>query len=426
MAHMNVRHISACIIGNVIEWYEFTLYAYLSPVIAKQFFPNNDQVTGLLITFMVFAAGFLIRPLGAIVLGHLGDTKGRAKTLRLSVLLLSIPSILTGLLPTYNEVGLLAPVLLLICRLLQGFCIGGEFAGAMIYLSESAPDNKRAFYSAMTNNGSNLGVLLAIFSCFALSHQLTSHAFNHYGWRMLFIFSGVVGLLGLALRGNIKESHLYREFSYSYQHRKPLLIALKTHRKAMFSIVLLLVVSACGDYTIMNYISTYMHVFLKMPMDLAYRYQLYIILLSLVLLPLFASLADKFGRRVVFYFACIGYFSMSFFCFYWFKTSHSFITLIPLVLFYSAEQAVLPVMMVELFPIEARYSGLSLAYNITLALVGGSSPMIVTYLVQYFHSPLMIAYYVMACSLVSFIAAVFILPKSFGQSHSLITAKANA
>ena len=139
------QNIHASIIGNILEWYEFSLFAYLSPVIAGLFFPSQNRIASLLSTLLVFGAGFVVRPIGSIVLGHLGDCWGRAKTLKLTIFLLSISSILTGFLPTYQQVGLWSPALLILCRLLQGFCIGGEFAGSMIYLSEMAPAKHRAF-----------------------------------------------------------------------------------------------------------------------------------------------------------------------------------------------------------------------------------------------------------------------------------------
>jgi MHS family proline/betaine transporter-like MFS transporter len=142
------RSIVASIMGNVIEWYDFALFACLAPVLADLFFPNTNYINSLLSAFLVFAVGFISRPVGSIIFGHLGDRLGRAKTLKLTIFLISLPALSMAFLPTYQQIGIYAPILLVVLRLLQGLCIGGEFAGAMIYLAETSPNNKRAFLVA--------------------------------------------------------------------------------------------------------------------------------------------------------------------------------------------------------------------------------------------------------------------------------------
>lgn len=405
---MKRRDLTACLIGNILEWYEFTLFAYLSPVISEHFFPVSSKINHLLATFFVFAAGFFIRPLGSIIIGHWGDTLGRAQTLKRTVLMMSLPAIMTALIPTYTQVGLLAPLLLIACRLLQGFCLGGEFAGSMIYLAESAKPNKRGFYTAMTNNGSNVGVLLAVFSCTVLSSIMPANEFNAYGWRLLFFISGVLGLIGLKLRGDISESSVFKEHkAKTVDKRKPILQAIQDHRKKMLTVSLLLVVSACGSYTVMNYFSTYMHVFLHIDMQQCYRYQMWLILLSLVLVPPFAILSDMVGRHRILIFATLGYMICAVPLLAAFSKAVHFYYLLPIVVFYSAEQAVVPAIIMEYFPMAGRYSGISLSYNITMAVIGGSAPLVNTWLNHHFNTPLMTAYYLVICASISLFALLF-------------------
>lgn len=417
---MKITRLIACIVGNVIEWYEFTLFVALSPVIASNFFPTKEKSIALLYTFLIFAIGFFIRPLGALVLGHFGDRVGRAKTLKFTIYCISLSSLLLGCLPTYAMVGMYAPMLLILCRLMQGLCIGGEFAGAMIYLSESAPNDKRALFSSMTNNGSNIGVLLAMSSAMSLSLFLSHEQFYSYGWRVLFFIGAMIGVIGLRFRMSMKESTLFTEFNKQRaSYSLPIKTVLKHHKEKLFALSLFLVISACGSYTIMNYLSTYMHLALNMQLRDAYVYQTGVIALSLFLVPTFAVLADKIGRKPVIVFACVGYLIFAFPVFSILQYCQHFYLLIPLVIFYSAEQAVMPIILSEFYPIEARYTGISLAYNITMALVGGTSAFINTTLMLYFDSPLVIAFYIMSCSAISLIGINFFMNVRYGKTVSL-------
>ncbi len=416
------RNIIACIIGNALEWYEFSLFAYLSPVIAALFFPNQDPVTSLLNTLLVFAAGFIIRPLGSIVLGHVGDKTGRAKTLKFTILLMSIASILTGCLPTYDHIGVTAPILLISCRLLQGFCIGGEFAGSMIYLCESAPSKHRALISCMTNNGSNIGVLIAIGACTFLSSALSQSDLISYGWRILFMSGGILGFIGLWLRRDISESPTFHELQLNIRESYfPIQYVLIHQFRRIVQIILLLFISACGSYTLMGYLSTYLHQFLHMPLVKAYQLQTLFIVVTLLLTPIFAHLSDKIGRKKILVFSLSGYLLCTIPLFWYLQWEPTWWVLLPMVVFYSAEQAVTPVVMVELFSGKGRYTGISMAYNICMAVVGGFSPAINTWLIHRFNN-MMIAYYIIFCALVSLFAVLNYLPKQYGSENNLSTA----
>ncbi|CDZ78211.1 Proline porter II [Legionella massiliensis] len=416
------RNIFACIIGNALEWYEFSLFAYLSPIIANLFFPAQNPITSLLATMLVFAAGFIVRPLGSIVLGHLGDRYGRAKTLKFTILLMSISSVLTGFLPTYQQAGLLAPVLLVVCRLLQGFCIGGEFAGSMIYLSESANAKHRAFISSMTNNGSNIGVLSAIVACAIFSNLFGNELLASYGWRVLFISGGLLGVMGLWLRRDLAESDTFLQLQQNINERYvPFVYVLTKESKRIIHIILLLFISACGSYTLMGYLSTYLHEFLNVPLNKAYQMQTIFIVFSLLFVPLFAYLSDRVGRKNILVFSILGYLIFAIPSFWFLQQCPAWWVLIPLVIFYSAEQAVTPVVMAEMFPGKGRYTGISIGYNISMALVGGFSPAINTWLINHFNN-LMIAYYVCFCALVSLFVILRHLPKEFGEDLNLAAA----
>ncbi len=417
------RNIIACIIGNILEWYEFSLFAFLSPILANLFFPNKNGITSLLSTLLVFAAGFVIRPLGSIFLGHLGDRFGRAKTLKITIFLMSFSSVLTGFLPTYQQIGVAAPLLLIVCRLLQGFCIGGEFAGSMIYLSESAHGKHRALISSMTNNGSNIGVLIAILACTTMTNLLNQDNVSAFGWRILFISGGVLGLIGLWLRRDLAESETFLALQKNINEVYfPLRYIFQHQRRQMLRIILLLFISACGSYTLMGYISTYLHEFLAVPLNQAYQMQTLFIILSLALLPFFAHISDKIGRKKVLIFSTLGYLIFTLPSFWLLQSVQAWWVLLPLVIFYSAEQAVTPALIVEMFPGKGRYTGISMGYNSCMALIGGFSPVINTYFIHHYNNTMMIAYYVLICAFVSFIVVLKSLPNEYGLKSNLTTA----
>ncbi|MCL9684766.1 MFS transporter [Legionella maioricensis] len=417
------RNIVACIIGNILEWYEFSLFAYLSPIIAHLFFPSQNEVISLLSALLVFAAGFVIRPLGSIFLGHLGDRFGRAKTLKITIFLMSISSVLTGFLPTYQQIGIAAPILLMVCRLLQGFCIGGEFAGSMIYLSESAPGKHRALISSMANNGSNIGVLIAVVACTIMSGLLNNHDLSLFGWRILFISGGILGIIGLWLRRDLAESETFLQLQKNIKEAYfPLKYVFRHQRQRMVHVILLLFISACGSYTLMGYISTYLHEFLGLSLNQAYQMQTLFIILSLLFLPFFAYISDRIGRKPVLLFSTVGYLIFTLPVFWFLQSVQVWWVLLPLVIFYSAEQAVTPAVIVEMFPGKGRYTGISMGYNISMALVGGFSPAVNTYLIHYFNNNMMVAYYVFFCAFVSLVVILKNLPEEYGAKNSLTMA----
>jgi MHS family proline/betaine transporter-like MFS transporter len=192
---VRIRSILSSSVGNILEWYDFGLFAIYSSVFSELFFPNNNPETAIIATLTIFAIGFLCRPIGAILFGIMGDTKGRVKTLRFSILMISLPTLLIGCLPTYATIGIAAPIGLMLIRIWQGISIGGEYSGNIIYLAESAPDKYRATITSLASTGANAGILLATVVG-AISHYFFSDAtFKEWGWRLPYLLSGILGLL---------------------------------------------------------------------------------------------------------------------------------------------------------------------------------------------------------------------------------------
>lgn len=370
---MKLRSLFAAVSGNFIEWYDFALYLFLAPVLAKAFFPAAAGRLALLGALTVHTISFFFRPLGAIVFGHLGDVRGRRVALQISLSVLSFLSIVIALLPTYAKIGWLAPLLLCLCRIGQGICLGGEFAGSMIYLSESVHPSKRSLWSSMSNNGSNFGILMASCSAAFLSMWLEPAHFESYGYRLLFLSGGLVGVIGFALRSDLHETVAFK--TRSKQLTLPLAHILSFEKKRLAQLFLLLSVSAVGSYGFMGSISTFLQQTLAFSLPLSLCYETVFILFSLALVPLFGWLADKITPQKMLKRACVAYILISMPSLYGYFQFQQPLFLVPILIIYCMEQASSPAFMCALFPVELRYTAVSIAYNLSMAIVGGLSPL---------------------------------------------------
>lgn len=393
------RHVIAAVSGNFVEWYDFALYLFLAPVLAKQFFPADVPHVALLCTFTLHAVSFFFRPLGAILFGYLGDVYGRCIALKLSLSCLAALSMVIAFLPSYQNVGYAATVLLSICRIGQGLCLGGEFAGSMIYLTESADPNQRAFMSSMSNNGSNLGVMLAASSAAVLSSLMTEQSFALYGYRILFFIGGVIGVLGFAFRSDLRESAVY--LATTTRIKFPLLHVLRSHRQAFIQLFFLLIISALGSYALMGYVSTFLHESLAFSTMQALNFQTGFIVVTLIMVPIFGWIADRWSVKKLFSLACVLYLIVSLPCFALLYVYQQPLFLLPIFIIYSIEQATSPALMTRFLPVNIRYTGVSLAYNMSMAIIGGLAPLANQFFLKTCHMPYTIAYLLMGGSLIA-------------------------
>lgn len=366
------KSIIAAISGNFIEWYDFALYLFLAPVLAKQFFEGNETLA-LLGTLTIHAVSFFFRPLGAMIFGHIGDVYGRAIALRISLSGLAALSIVMALLPNYDTLGILATVLLCLCRIGQGICLGGEFAGSMVYLAESVPLQRRSFFTSLSNNASNVGILVASASAMLLSSYTDPIFFSSYGYRILFFMGGIIGVLGFAFRSDLKETTPFLKLAAP--KRKPLISVIKNHNSCR-RLLLMLNISALGSYALIGYMSTFLNQSIAINMPQALRYETFFIACTLLLVPLFAYYTDRLSSQRMFKNACLMYIALSVPCYYLFYTYNHPLFLLPLIVAYSMEQSSAPALMVDFFPTEIRYTGISITYNTCMAFIGGLSPLV--------------------------------------------------
>ncbi|CAM3010443.1 proline/betaine transport protein homolog [Legionella steigerwaltii] len=386
----------AAVCGNFIEWYDFALYLLLAPILAQHFFPPTAQHLALLGTLTVYAVSFFFRPLGGIFFGYLGDRYGRRLALRWSITGLTSLSIVLACLPDYNQIGPFATLSLCLCRIAQGLCLGGEFAGSMIYLSESASPHRRSFFSALSNNGSNFGIMIASLSTIGLNALLGETAVSAWGYRLLFLFGGLIGVIGFGYRTNLKESSEF--LTHSLRVNNPLKTVLTYHRPALWRLFCVVNVGAVGSYALMGYVSTFLQQELNYSLNEAVRYETLFISISLILVPAFALLADYLGAKRLLVYCCLLYIIIAIPVFYAFYVYQQPLFLMLLFCVYSIEEACVPVLMREYFPIHLRYTAASLSYNLSMGFVGGLSPVIGHFLLANLHLPYGIAYLLIGAS----------------------------
>jgi MHS family proline/betaine transporter-like MFS transporter len=415
-----IRTLTAGAIGNALEWYDFCLFGYFAPVISSQFFPSTDPRAALVNTFGVFAAGFLMRPIGAILFGHLGDRLGRKRALGVSVLLMAVPTALVGLLPTYHQIGLTAALLLLLVRLLQGLSVGGEYVGSMSYLAESAPPGRRGFASSWCNVSGGVGGLVGAGLAAVLTRVLTPEQVADWGWRLPFLLSIPGGLASWWLRQSIAESPCFAEVSRAGKvARVPLAESLRGDRAAFLTIAGLSLLASIGWYLPWVWLVTWLDDINRprMPQWEALTSSTLAGAVLVVLNPLCAALSDRLGRKPVILASSAGYLVLSYPMFLWMSggtftaaLSAQLVCALLAALYGGASLAAF----VELFPTRTRYSGLALSYNLAVAVCGGTTPLVATWLVNTTGSTLAPAFYLMAAALGTTLAALA-MPERAGQ-----------
>ena len=390
-----LRTALAGLIGNVLEWFDFAVYGYFASDIGHQFFPQSSPTAQQLLAFAVFALGFCARPIGSLVLGVIGDRIGRRALLTLSIALMGGATLLIGLLPTYDQIGMAAPLLLVLLRVIQGFSLGGEFTGSMVYTTEQASPALRGLVSSSTAAGTTLGFILGSGSAWLVTASLGAQQASAWGWRIPFIASVSLCVIGWLLRRGIHES---AEGMKAAQIRPPLLASLIADWRPIIQTFGIVAMTNAAYYLTFTYaVERRKHltgeggeIFL-----LANTASLFVVLFSK---PLGGWLSDKIGRRrlmmaltvittALIYVAlrAMLYGSPRVFM------GGQLLMAVPLGMALGLQGA----MLVEIFPLRTRVTSMSLAYSVTLALAGGTAPLVATWLIDTFGQPLALAYYIM-------------------------------
>ena len=404
------RLVLAGVVGNVLEWYDFAVYGYSAAIVARLFFPASDPTASLLAAFGVFGVGFLMRPLGGVLFGHIGDRFGRTNALRWSVAAMALPTFAIGLLPTYATVGPLAAALLLICRLAQGLAMGGEYAGSVVFLTESASSGRRALFASWVGVGCVAGTLLGSGVGAAVAALLPADAVAAWGWRIPFLLGLALGGVGIVLR------RLLAADPPAGPSRFPLATALRTQPWAMLRVVGIALPNLINFYLMFVYAVTWLKLDVHVPYATALDINTISMVVLLLALPASAWLSDRIGRRPVMAAGAAGLVLLS-----WplMDLMHSGRT--PAILLGQLGVALLlglyagpsAATMSELFPRGVRCTAVGVAYNLTASLLGGTAPLVATYLISRTHYDLTPAFYAMLAPAISLVTVLTLRESAF-------------
>lgn len=402
-------------VGNVLEWYDFALYGYLAGVIAPIFFPENAPTAGLIATYGIFAAGFIMRPIGAAVFGWFGDRYGRARTMQLSVILMALPTLLLGTLPTYAQVGVVAPALLVLVRLLQGLSVGGEFSSSATYLVETAPSGKRGLTGSWANIGSMCGSLLGVGAAALVTNLFDPATVSAWAWRLPFLAGALLGAIAIWVRHNLHNSERFRIHHENREQTSPLLEAFTTNRRET-----LLALAFAASYGTCYYIAfVYLPEWLSaqnlMPRSTALTINTAMMTLVIVAMPLTAMVGDRLLRRKSWIAIAVLLLALAAWPLHeWMLTSGgSLVSILTahavLFLMLAVPLGSGPALFVELFPESDRLSGYSVAFNIGLGVFGGMTPMIAQTLIATTGAATAPSLYLTAAALIA-VAALALMP----------------
>ncbi|APY88544.1 glycine betaine/L-proline transporter ProP [Streptomyces alfalfae] len=407
------RAVKAAALGNAMEWFDFGVYSYIAVTLGKVFFPSGNPTAQLLSTFGAFAAAFLIRPLGGMVFGPLGDRVGRQKVLALTMIMMAAGTFAIGLIPSYASIGVGAPVLLLLARLVQGFSTGGEYAGAATFIAEYAPDKKRGFLGSWLEFGTLAGYIGGAGLVTLMTALLSSDDLLSWGWRIPFLIAGPMGLIGLYLRMRLEETpafaaELEKAHKDEQTRSKVRLRDMVTGQwKALLLCMGLVLVFNVTDYMLLSYMPSYLTSELEYDETHGLLVILGVMALMMCVQPFMGALTDRVGRRPVIAAGCAGFLVLSVPALLLIRDGSLWaigLGLGALGLLLVCFTASMPSALPALFPTKVRYGSLSIGFNISVSIFGGTTPLVVTALIGATGDKMMPAYYMMAAAVVGGIA----------------------
>ncbi|MGW9550524.1 MFS transporter [Citricoccus zhacaiensis] len=412
---------SASAIGHFVEWFDFAVYAYAAPVIARQFFPEFDATAALLSTFAVYSVGFVARPVGAFLLGGLGDRYGRKKVLAGVILMMGVATTLIGLLPTYAVIGIAAPILLIVLRMLQGLSAAGETIGSNSFVAEHSPVATRGRNVGIVYTASNLPPVIAALLVLALTAIMPGESYEAWGWRIPFLLGAPLAVIGLYIRTRVDESPAFVEMRDTRQvESAPIRKVFAEQWRSMLFVFSMAAVASLGYYSLTGYFYSYMTVTIGLPNHVALISNSVALLVTFFTVPVVAAISDRVGRRRTLLVAIVV----------------SAIVTVPAYLLVSEgtmlaaimAQALLGLALgavfgpagpayVEMFPARVRYTGASISYNLAFTIFGGTAPLVATGLIALTGNEIAPAWYILAVTVLAF-AVLWSMPETRHRSMS--------
>jgi MHS family proline/betaine transporter-like MFS transporter len=418
LARQRTRAVGAGIAGQILEWFDYAIYGTLAPVLSPVFFPAKDPVVSILLTFLVFGVGFVMRPLGSVVFGHVGDKHGRKIALAWTIGLMAVATASIGFIPSYASIGIAAPIILTGCRLIQGLATGGEWGASTAFLVEYAKSKGRGFLGSWQQAGAVVGFMIGALVGFILTSTLSKASLTTWGWRLPFTIGSVfLGYVGWLIRTKIHDTPSFLQAEEKKQVLKnPVLTSLKDNWRGVLQAAGLSTGWNAGFYLVLSFMPTYIATTLKLPLHLALLTNLLTCLMFIILTPLMGQLSDKIGRKRVLFTSCFCYMVFTYPIFAYMREGTFVKVLIAqfaLCLFQSMFSGPGVAFIAELFPTQVRMSTL-IGYNVMAALAGGMGPFYCAYLVKLTHNSASPSFYMMAAIIVSLIT-IASLPETFDK-----------
>jgi MHS family shikimate/dehydroshikimate transporter-like MFS transporter len=427
--HTSIRRVaSASLMGSIVEWYDFFLYGTMAALVFNtQFFPGYDPLVGTMIAFATFAAGFVTRPIGGFIFGHFGDRLGRKRMLVVTMMIMGLSTFAMGLLPSYAQIGVAAPIILLILRMLQGIGLGGEWGGAVLLCVEHAPRGHRGWYSSWPQLGVPIGLLLST-GAVTLVTRLSDSSFQAWGWRLPFLASIVLVVVGLVIRLKVDESPVFKSLETSGEKANlPIVDVFRRHMR----ITLLAMgarVSESVTFNIYNaFLVTYTVTVLSLKKSLVLNSLLVAAVVGFFVILLAGRLSDRIGRRPVFMAGAILAAVSAFPIFWMVNTENPYLICLGVVIGWGIAACTMfgpeGALFAEIFPTRVRYSGMSAVYQIGVIPTGAVAPLIGTALVSYYTGSVWpVAVYVVAMALITIVSLIF-LPETHRRDIDDVAAR---
>jgi MFS transporter, MHS family, proline/betaine transporter len=418
--------VAAAVIGNALEWYDFIVFGFFTVIISRLFFPSDSQYASLLLTTATFGVGFFMRPVGGVLLGIYADRWGRKAALLLVITLMTVAIAMIAFAPTYAAIGVGAPLIIVLARLLQGFSAGGEFATATAFLTEYAPPQRRGLYGSWQMVGQGLAVLIGAILGTVLTRSLAPEALDGWGWRIPFLFGLIIGPVGLYIRRNVDETSAFLQSSRKSDSQRASGRVLASHIKEMVACLGMVVSGTISFYVILIYIPTFARTQLQLPLDQAFLAQSIGLACEVVLIPVFGLLSDLVGRKPVMIAALVLDLLVTYPLFAWVSANPSFSTLLTMQVIlcslFGVFNGPISTALAEQFPTHVRSTALAISYNIAVMLFGGFAQFFVTWLIRATGTPIAPAYYLMFGAAVGLLAALFLRERSRDAAISVTDA----
>lgn len=396
------RVLTAGVIGNVLEWYDFAVYGFFAPILAQQFFPGGDRMVSLLAAFGAFAVGFLMRPVGAVIFGHIGDRYGRARALLISVIMMAIPTVLMGLLPTHADIGVAASILIVVLRMFQGMAVGGEFTSSIVFLAEHAPPQQRGFFSSWAMFAATTGTMLGAAVGAGMSSLLSPESLSAWGWRAAFVSGIAVAVVGIIIRRNMFDTPA------SVPEISPVRLAFKQHPREVLRVFGLNMAPAATYYILFVYAATWVAESNSVSRAAALNITSLSIFTFLIIAPIAAWMSDRMGRKLMLIAGMASCLILAYPLVWLMHQSHPVAIAAGQMIFaalLALYMASIPAAMCEMFPHSVRVSAVSVGYGLAYALFGGTAPALAVWLIDRTGNDLAFAWYLAALSAVSLAVA---------------------